>query len=613
MDKRNTYPNSSRQMSDPRRNMLQHHRGNFNNYMRDSNNNSNDNSRNSGAYGGQGIKRMRGDDFRNDQGSSHRMKWDSFDDNRNNTNSTLLEGNDVDQRSEAMNPFTNFTMNETAVLCLTVQNAKYPITLDIIQKICSITGQILRICILRRRSIQVLVEFDSAETARRIKLELDGADIYYGCCTLKIDFANLKHLVVRVNDQDNLDLTVDDNRYGHRKTLLSSPPPPPPSSSATNRFEPSMVNNDSFSANARFTSPAINALDRFLNQRMPSQDRSASSWENPGSFQSSLVQQQSQLFDNNSRFSAPQMGSLDRSQRLPPYQAESDRFREPSPPRTIKSDCSVFNVDGLSSPNWNCERLFNLLCVYGNVLRIKFLKSKEGGAMVQMNRCENLHQHLKNLSSTFIFGQTFTIFNSRQSEVQPLARPFPLENGDASYMEFDTNRNNRYLTSDQAMKNRPVGPAHVLYYFNTPPNMSEVDIVRFFEDVGAKRPVKIKNFPSRKESHHDRDRRHNNQPRGVTGLAEFRTITDACEALILANNYPIPHSSSRWPYFFKLTFSAAPITEEGALLGEEINTNAAIITIDNDRQHRQKSSDDNDRNASSSNEHRRRRHSSPSS
>jgi hypothetical protein len=87
-------------------------------------------------------------------------------------------------------------MNETTVLCLTIQNAKYPITLvnfgfcfldlqisnpliffniqDIIRKICSITGQLLRICILRKRAIQVLVEFDSIETARRIKNELDG-------------------------------------------------------------------------------------------------------------------------------------------------------------------------------------------------------------------------------------------------------------------------------------------------------------------------------------------------------------------------------------------------------------------------------------------------------
>ncbi|CAF4680368.1 unnamed protein product, partial [Rotaria magnacalcarata] len=57
---------------------------------------------------------------------------------------------------------------------------------------------------------------------------------------------------------------------------------------------------------------------------------------------------------------------------------------------------------------------------------------------------------------------------------------------------------------------------------------------------------------------------------GVTGLAEFRTITDACECLILANNYPIPHQSSNWPFFFKLTFSATPITDEDAQLGEEM-------------------------------------------
>ena len=89
--------------------------------------------------------------------------------------------------------FTNTTMNETAVLCLTVRNSKYPITLvrislrfryscyplslylkDVIRKICAMTGQVLRICILRKRDVQVLVEFDSPQSARKIKDELDG-------------------------------------------------------------------------------------------------------------------------------------------------------------------------------------------------------------------------------------------------------------------------------------------------------------------------------------------------------------------------------------------------------------------------------------------------------
>jgi hypothetical protein len=89
-------------------------------------------------------------------------------------------------------------MNETTVLCLTIQNAKYPITLvkfaiflfqsqrricfsiqDVIRKICSVSGQILRICILRKRVLQVLVECDSFETARKIKAELDGVCFIY--------------------------------------------------------------------------------------------------------------------------------------------------------------------------------------------------------------------------------------------------------------------------------------------------------------------------------------------------------------------------------------------------------------------------------------------------
>ena len=32
----------------------------------------------------------------------------------------------------------------------------------------------------------------------------------------------------------------------------------------------------------------------------------------------------------------------------------------------------------------NCQRLFNLLCVYGNVLKVKFLRSKNNTAMVQV-------------------------------------------------------------------------------------------------------------------------------------------------------------------------------------------------------------------------------------
>jgi len=81
----------------------QHHqRGNINNYIpiNNRNNNNNNNASNmGGGYGGQGVKRMRGDDLRSDNVSSaHRMKWDPLDDDNNNM--SYLERNDIDQRSE---------------------------------------------------------------------------------------------------------------------------------------------------------------------------------------------------------------------------------------------------------------------------------------------------------------------------------------------------------------------------------------------------------------------------------------------------------------------------------------------------------------------------------
>ncbi len=76
--------------------------------------------------------------------------------------------------------------------------------------------------------------------------------------------------------------------------------------------------------------------------------------------------------------------------------------------------------------------------------------------------------------------------------------------------------------------------------------------------------------------------------------------------------------ASNWPFFFKLTFSVAPITADDAQLGEEMDTSLATITLGNGgggsgsgrRHHGHNSPDDDNRNESS-HEYRRRRHSSP--
>lgn len=62
---------------------------------------------------------------------------------------------------------------------------------DVIHTISSPYGMVQRVAIFRKNGVQALVEFDSNASALRAKANLDGADIYAGCCTLKIEFARV--------------------------------------------------------------------------------------------------------------------------------------------------------------------------------------------------------------------------------------------------------------------------------------------------------------------------------------------------------------------------------------------------------------------------------------
>lgn len=63
---------------------------------------------------------------------------------------------------------------------------------DVLHKICHPHGQVLRIVIFKKNGVQAMVEFDSLESATRARENLNGADIYSGCCTLKIDYAKVQ-------------------------------------------------------------------------------------------------------------------------------------------------------------------------------------------------------------------------------------------------------------------------------------------------------------------------------------------------------------------------------------------------------------------------------------
>ncbi|PZC76458.1 hypothetical protein B5X24_HaOG204549 [Helicoverpa armigera] len=144
---------------------------------------------------------------------------------------------------------------------------------------------------------------------------------------------------------------------------------------------------------------------------------------------------------------------------------------------------AVMMVYGLDPQTVNADRLFNLCCLYGNVVRIKFLKTKEGTAMVQMGDGVSVERCVQNLNN-------------------------------------------------------------VLHFFNTPPDVSDEQLLQVFKDYGVTPPHTISKFPLKSE-------------RSSSGLMEFQNISQSVMAIMACNHATIQHPGAKFPFVMKLCFSSS--------------------------------------------------------
>jgi len=215
-------------------------------------------------------------------------------------------------------------------------------------------------------------------------------------------------------------------------------------------------------------------------------------------------------------------------------------------PNTPQQGC-VLMVYGLGN-TMNCDKMFNLFCLYGNVVRVKFLKSKEGSAMIQLGDHASCERAITNLHNSIIFENKLQLSHSKQAFLNDVPNPHDLPDGTPSFQDYMGNRNNRFTNPEAAQKNRIQVPTRILHYFNAPPQLTEDDLNNIFKETGAKPPSKIKQFPSKTD-------------RSSTGLLEWDNKNDSMESLICANHAPVANPNGKHPFIFKLCFSATPIID----------------------------------------------------
>ncbi|KAB1273320.1 Heterogeneous nuclear ribonucleoprotein L [Camelus dromedarius] len=397
-----------------------------------------------------------------------------------------------------------------SVLLFTILNPIYSITTDVLYTICNPCGPVQRIVIFRKNGVQAMVEypllgnesslqrafgirlsltlltFDSVQSAQRAKASLNGADIYSGCCTLKIEYAKPTRLNVFKNDQDTWDYT-NPNLSGQGD-------------------------------------PGSNPNKR---QRQPPLlgDHPAEYGEGRG-----------EKDGPTSGGSPPGPKSL-----RPPVWAPPPP--PPPPEYGPHADSPVLMVYGLDQSKMNCDRVFNVFCLYGNVEKVKFMKSKPGAAMVEMADGYAVDRAITHLNNNFMFGQRLNVCVSKQPAIMP-GQSYGLEDGSSSYKDFSESRNNRFSTPEQAAKNRIQHPSNVLHFFNAPLEVTEENFFEICDELGVKRPSSVKVFTGKSE-------------RSSSGLLEWESKSDALETLGFLNHYQMKNPNGPYPYTLKLCFSTA--------------------------------------------------------
>nr|NP_001261093.1 smooth, isoform AB [Drosophila melanogaster]AGB93625.1 smooth, isoform AB [Drosophila melanogaster] len=404
------------------------------------------------------------------------------------------------------------TTRPNHILLFTIINPFYPITVDVLHKICHPHGQVLRIVIFKKNGVQAMVEFDNLDAATRARENLNGADIYAGCCTLKIDYAKPEKLNVYKNEPDtSWDYTL---------------------------------------STGEMQSTVVVALDDAAEER-------AEKWEN-STEKRILWMLQPPLLGPGAAF--PPFGAPEYHTTTPENWKgaaihPTGLMKEPAgvvPGRNApvaftpqgQAQGAVMMVYGLDHDTSNTDKLFNLVCLYGNVARIKFLKTKEGTAMVQMGDAvavERCVQHLNNIPVGT--GGKIQIAFSKQNFLSEVINPFLLPDHSPSFKEYTGSKNNRFLSPAQASKNRIQPPSKILHFFNTPPGLTEDQLIGIFniKDVPA---TSVRLFPLKTE-------------RSSSGLIEFSNISQAVLAIMKCNHLPIEGKGTKFPFIMKLCFSSS--------------------------------------------------------
>merc|ERR1719245_672604 len=259
------------------------------------------------------------------------------------------------------------------VLRVIVEHMVYPVTLDVIFQIFSRVGKVMKIVTFtKNNTFQALIQYPDVITAQAAKLSLDGQNIYNACCTLRIEYSKLSNLNVKYNNDKSRDYT--------NPSLPTGEPGMDLHSSNALALQGGMLGSP-FAAMG-----LANLAQQFGSGAggLPAAAGLAGIGGYPGLSGSPALTQSGLRFPGST---------------------------------TTGAGC-VLLVSNMSETETECDHLFILFGVYGDVQRVKILFNKKDTALIQMAEPQQAMLAISHLDKCKLWGKAIRVMHSKHTTVQ---------------------------------------------------------------------------------------------------------------------------------------------------------------------------------------------------
>jgi polypyrimidine tract-binding protein 2 len=314
------------------------------------------------------------------------------------------------------------------ILLVTINNAMYPITVDILYQVFGSHGIVEKIVIFNKtKGLQALIQYNNIQSATSAKESLNGQNIYTnGSCQLQIQYSNLQgELTVTANNERTKDFT---------KALPSIAPD--------------------------VQAPGLQPV------RAPGVQ--------PGGLVGGL---------GGGQF-VPGMGPLGGGAN--DFYAQQQYGAVPNAFMNSSQFNSVLLVSNLSEEKINCTALFNLFSSYGNVLRVKILHNKPDHALVQMGDYFQASTAMHYLKGLVLWDKQVDINFSKHSYISSTSSD-PADPSSADYTNSPLNRFKFTQGTEKAQQiyKNMSGPGSLLHVSNLPASSTAQSVADMFSPFGV--------------------------------------------------------------------------------------------------------------------------------